>query len=166
MTLITLIPLNTGSNERDIVFCMGLFHIPVNIPTAFNFGPKRWRPTVKHSKLSVFKLVYSRNSVAKAIKLRNAERTSRHIDEHPIIYGIGESFDEIFEFFVVIGDIIYEFKSFTEALDASFKIYKVLERNYAKESSKFWNFIDSPFYKTQKNENPSLMAVINSLHTE
>lgn len=166
LNIMKLITFNTGSNERDIVFCMGLFHVPVNIPTAFNFGPKRWRPTIKHSKLSVFKFVYSKTSIAKAIKLRNTERSLRNIDDHPIIYGIGESIDEIFEFFVVMGDIIYEFKSFIEALDASFKIYKVLKRKYAKESSKFWNFIDLAFYKIQKNQNPSLVAVMNSLQTE
>lgn len=153
---------DSGFNEQNIVFCMALFHLPINIPASFGFKAKRWRPTVKSSKNSVFKRVYSGASIAKAMQVRKAARDKQDIEEHPLIYGIGEYFDEMSEFYVAMGDILYKFNSFIEALDASFKCYKVLKRDYPKDSAKFWNFIDSVFYKTRNEQNSQVLAVINS----
>lgn len=145
---------------------MALFHVPINITASFGFGAKRWRPTIKTSKDSVFKRVYSGASIAKAMQIRKTERDKRDIKEHPLIYGIGEYFDEMSVFYVAMGNILYKFNSFIEALDASFKCYKVLKRDYPKESAKFWNFIDAVFYKTCNEQNPEVSAVINSLQLD
>lgn len=143
---------------------MALFHIPNIIQGVLEFGSKRWRPTVKMSKNSVFKRVYSRNSIAKAIKARKIERDKNKIQNHPIIYGVGQYFDEMDVFYVALGDVLYEFNSFVEALDASFKCYKVLCLDYPKESVKFWKFMDLVFYKTgQVTNSSSLMPLIKSL---
>lgn len=131
-----------------MIFCMGLFHLPANIPASYDHGNKRWRPTVKKAKLSVFKRVYSKQSIAKAIRLRNIERSQRNIKEHPIIYGIGETLDEVNCFFVALANVLFEFDNFIEALDICFKCYKVLKIDFPKESIKFWKFIDAVFYQT------------------
>lgn len=145
---------------------MALFHIPDIIQGSVEFGQKRWRPTVKRSKNSVFKRVYSRNSIARAIKARKIERDKNNIQDHPMIYAVGQYFDEMNNFYVALGDVLYEFHSFVEALDATFKCYKVLRLDYPKESTKFWKLIDSVFYKTDKEKNSSIMSVINLLQLE
>lgn len=154
---------HTGLNEKNMVFLMAIFHVPNLIQGVVDFGPKRWRPTVKSSKNSVFKRVYSRNSIAKAIKARNIERDKNNIQKHPIIYGVGQYFDEMTTFFVALGDVLFKFNSFIEALDASFKCYKALRLDYPKESVKFWEFIDLVFYKTQF---PSIISLIYSLQLD
>lgn len=135
---------------------MALFHIPDIIQPAIGYGSKRWRPTIKLSKKSVFQRVYSKNSIAKAIKGRQIQRDKKNIKDHPLIYGVGEYYDDMTDFYVAFGD-------FVEALDASFKCFKVFKLDYPKESTKFWKFIDLVFYKTKNEQNSSSMAVINSL---
>lgn len=142
---------------------MALFHIPDIIQPALGYGSKRWRPSIKLSKKSVLQRVYSKNSIAKAIKGRQIQRDKRNIKDHPIIYAVGEYYDEMTDFYVASGDVLYQFKSFVEALDASFKCFKVFKLDYPKESVKFWKFIDLVFYKTENEQNSSSMAVINSL---
>lgn len=143
---------------------MALFHIPEIIQAAIGYGPKRWRPTVKNSKNSVFKRVFSRDSITRAVRARNIERVKNQITEHPLIYGVGEHLDEMTDFYVALGDILYKFNSFIEALDASFKCFKVLQLDYPKESINFWTFVDLVFYKTDNQQNsPSIVALVNSL---
>lgn len=141
---------------------MALFHIPANIPASYEHGDKRWRPTVKMAKLSVFKRVYSKESIAKAIKLRGIVRVKRDIKEHPIIYGVGESLDEINCFFVALGNVLFEFDSFVKALDICFKCYKVFKIDFPKESIKFWRFLDAVFYRTGPVDN-NLRSLIELL---
>ncbi len=130
-----------------MIFCMALFHLPINIPAGLQYGELRWRPSIKMSKLSVFKKVYSKDSIAKAIAIRNIERSLHDIKEHPRIYGVGESLDEINCFFVALGNVLLEFDSFVLALDAAFKCFKTLNIDFPAESFKFWNFINAVFYK-------------------
>lgn len=75
----------------------------------FRFRAKRWRQTLNSSKNSVFKRLYSRASIVKAMQIRKAERDKRVIEEHPIIYVIVEYFDEMSEFYVALGNVLYKF---------------------------------------------------------
>lgn len=146
---------------------MALFHIPEIIQAGLGYGLKRWRPTIKLSKNSVFKRVYSRESIAKAVRARNIERDKQEINDHPIIYGVGEYLDEMTDFYVALDGALFQFNSFIEALDASFKCYKVLRLDYPKESVNFWKFINLVFYKSGNEKNSSsIMALLNSLELD
>ncbi len=131
-----------------MIFCMALFHIPANIPASYGHGDKRWKPSVKMAKLSVFKRVYSKESIANAIRVRGIHRAKREIKEHPRIYGVGESLDDINCFIVGLGNVLFEVDNFIEAVDICFKCFKVLKIDFPKESIKFWQFVDACFYKT------------------
>ncbi len=143
---------------------MALFHIPEIIQSSIGYGAKRWRPSVKMSKNMVFKRVYSRDSIAKAIRARTINREKREIKDHPIIYAVGEDLDEMTDFYVGLGDLLFKFSSFIDALDASFKCFKVFQLDYPIESAKFWKFINLVFYKTGNESNSSsIKALLNSL---
>lgn len=121
---------STGFNEKSIIACMALHHLPVNIPASKYYGRNRWRPSTKKSKYSVFKRVYSNNSIPNAIKQRSLERSTHEIKDHPLIYGIGEDLEDVELFYVAFGSTIFEYNSFIDALDACFKYFKVLKLEF------------------------------------
>lgn len=141
---------------------MALHHLPVNVPSSYDYGVKRWRPSTKKSKYTVFKRVYSKNSIPKAIKERALDRNLHEIKDHPLIYGIGEYLYDIELFYVALGDALFEYRSFIDALDACFKYFKVFKIDFPLESIKFWKFLDAVFYKTNTETEPALASVINS----
>ncbi len=46
-------------------------------------------------------------------------------------------------FYVALGDTLFEYQSFLDALDASFKYFKVFKIDFPQESTKFWKLIDA-----------------------
>lgn len=65
----------------------------------------------------------------------------------PFIVAQGRSLDLLKHFFVYFDKILYQFDSFIDCVDATFKIYKVFSLKYRKLSVLPWTFIQKYFYK-------------------
>lgn len=148
-------------DKSNVAIAFALHHLL--IPSSIGWGAKRWRPSVKSSKGTMLQIVASKSSIPLKLKFRKTQRNLRSIEDHPIIFGVGEE-EDIEEYIVVMGNIFYSFENFIDALDACFKCHVIFNRNFPPESLKFWTFLNLIFYKIEtKNDDTSSVIPITEL---
>lgn len=84
----------------------------------------------------------------------------------PYIIGIGDSYLDLRKFFVIVENTFYSIDTFIKALDTCFKIYTVLNIEYALECEQVWIFIENFFYKLKTSKqkvSPTVSSVLIDL---
>lgn len=84
----------------------------------------------------------------------------------PFIIVIGDKF-HYKEFYVVLDDIKYEFKSYMEAVEYCFKLIFVLNLKYPDESVNLWTFVQAFLFNIKTSLNiPIVETFINDLNIQ
>lgn len=99
------------------------------------------------------------------MELAVEERKISEDSPQPIIFLIGENFDEITESYVAIEDVLYKFNSVFEAFSVGFKIIHGLQMKYPDQCKHVWMFLQKVVFKIETNEQEyvSINALIADL---
>ena len=125
---------------------------------------KVWKFSILDSQEASVLHVKAYNDYKILLEKRREKYYQFNITCQPIKIIVGETIDQLSEFYSVYGDISYKYKSFLEAVSTTFKIHYVLNLEYQLESKLVWQFIQQYFFKITDNyTSTSLSSFLSSL---
>ncbi len=102
------------------------------------------------SKSAFLNIVTNVSQIEKIMKKRTTMLEEKNIKPHPLIFEVDNSREICY--ILVIGTCQYECDSLIDAVDASLKIYDVLQIPYPPECSKVWLFLKEIFFENTRRD--------------
>lgn len=100
------------------------------------------------------------------MRIRENMCSLKGINNHPLIFAIGTwaALAEFSNFYVVLLDLEFHFKSLLDAIDVAFKLFAMLSLQYPPESSNVWGFLNEAFYniETQRPPSSTVQSIVSS----
>lgn len=132
-------------NLKNRAFVMALHNYNYLAPSPHTANNKRRTPPIQESEDTFLNVVSNENQIDKLMQKRMKTCEQKDIKPHPIIFEIQNARET--SYIVGIGNWRYECDSLVDAVDASLKIYDVLQIPYPPECCKVWTFLNGIFFE-------------------
>lgn len=152
-------------SDKKSVFTFILLH-SVLVPTSrvYKIDPQTKarrlvKTTINDSRNSFLYCVPTLNDLHNKIKEITDDHYKTKGTLQPLIFGIGNNYNELSDFYVYYYKILYKLPNFIKALDICFKSFHVFDLRYPKESEIVWTFIQYYFFdiKTKSDINSTIL---------
>lgn len=134
------------SDCRDAAYALLLPYIlPCSVLTLSD--KSKWKPSYIENRNSFVLWVQNITDLQSKVEAHHNSRSNdRGMPACPLVIVIGPDLSKLNFFVVSFGDAFYQLPTFLKALDICFKLYKVYNLAFAKESAGSWNLLNHVIY--------------------